>query len=422
MQGMKEPKGHDPRTESARKIFIARQPIFSRRLKIFGYELFFRSGLDNYFDTSQDDCEATSKVITNSFFLIGIRNLTENRKAFINFNAGMLVKDYPSLFPKDITVVEVLEKVEATEEVLAACRELRERGYLVVLDGFFFRQGEKPLVDHADIVKLDINQMSRAEIVRHFHELSGNGVKLLAECVETVEEFEFCKSLGFDYFQGYFFSRPKIVTGNDIPGTKMRYLQLLHQIQDENYDYDKISCLVATDASLSYKLLKYVNSAFYALNREIDSLKSALAIVGENELRRWISLMMLSYLAEEKPSELIRLSLFRARFCELIAFRNFSRDANMFYTAGMFSLLDALLDQPMERLLEEIPFSDTMKKALLGGSGSSLSDTLKLVQAYERGDWARIVPMTYSLSFPIDELPGVYDEALTMVRNYEIPD
>ncbi|MBU0730258.1 MAG: HDOD domain-containing protein [Proteobacteria bacterium] len=418
---MKDSREQDSQGSTAHKIFVARQPIFSRRQKIFGYELFFRSGLDNYFDTSQDACEATSKVITNSYLLIGLRDLTENRKAFINFTAGMLVKDYPSLFPKDITVIEVLADLRETEEVLAACRSLRDRGYLVVLDSFFFRQGEKPLVDHADIVKLDINQMSRPEIVRHFHELSGKGVKLLAECVETVEEFEFCRSLGFDYFQGYFFSRPKIVTGNDIPGTKMKYLQLLQQIQDDNYDYNKISRLVSTDASLSYKLLKYVNSAFFALNRQVDSLNSALAIVGENNLRKWLALMLLSYLSEEKPSELLRLCLFRARFCELIAQRNFYVEANKFYTAGMFSLLDALLDQPMEILLEEIPFSDAVKEALLGG-GTSLANTLKLARAYERGDWAKIVPLTYALAFPIDELPKVYDEALSTVRSYEISD
>jgi len=399
-------------------IFVARQPIFKRNKEVFAYELLFRSGLTNYFDPLQNGEEATSKVITNSFLLIGIATITEGKKAFINFSEEMLLKGYPSLFPKEIAVVEVLETVGATPEVVQACATLVEAGYVLALDDFLYEDRFLPLIKMARIIKFDIRQMSFAELERQAKVVSRYNVKLLAEKIETFEEFESIKKLGFDLFQGYFFSRPQIVEGRDIPGSKLHYLQVLKVIQDEDYDFAELAKFVSRDVSLAYKLLKYANSAYFARRQKVESIEMAVAMLGQNTLRKWLSLMMLSYLADDKPSELLRLSAFRGTFCELIADQLLGRrkEAGMFHTAGMFSLLPAMLDKAMEDILPELALPDEIQEALLTEVATPLSRTLALVTAYERGDWEKTISLAKKLNLNHDSLPLLYEQALEIAQ------
>lgn len=400
-------------------IFVARQPIFKRNKEVFAYELLFRSGLTNYFDPLQDGEEATSKVITNSFLLIGIPTITEGKKAFINFSEEMLLKGYPSLFSKEITVVEVLETVGATPEVIAACGKLVEAGYVLALDDFLYEDRFVPLIKLARIIKFDIRQMSFTELERQAKVVSRYNVKLLAEKIETFEEFEAVKKLGFDLFQGYFFSRPHIMEGRDIPGSKLHYLQVLKIIQDEDYDFAELAKFVSRDVSLAYKLLKYVNSAYFARRQKLDSIEMVVAMLGQLTLRKWLSLMMLSYLAADKPSELLRLAAFRGSFCELIAGQLLDRrsEAGMFHTAGMFSLLPAMLDKDMAEILPELALPGNLQEALLSEvAATPLARTLALVMAYERGDWEKTISLAKKLDITLDSLPLLYEQAIEIAQ------
>ena len=399
-------------------IFVARQPIFKRNKEVFAYELLFRSGLTNYFDPLQDGEEATSKVITNSFLLIGIATITEGKKAFINFSEEMLLQGYPSLFPKEIAVVEVLETVGATPEVVQACETLVGEGYVLALDDFLYEDRFLPLIKLAKIIKFDIRQMSLAELERQAKVVSRYNVQLLAEKIETNAEFEATKKLGFDLFQGYFFSRPQIMEGRDIPGSKLHYLQMLKVIQDEDYDFAELAKFVSRDVSLAYKLLKYANSAYFARRQKLDSISMAVAMLGQLTLRKWLALMMLSYLAEDKPSELLRLAAFRGSFCELIADQLLGRrtEAGMFHTVGMFSLLPAMLDKGMAEILPELALPEAIQEALLAAAATPLSRTLRLVRAYERGDWENTARLAKKLAIKIDSLPLLYEQAIEIAQ------
>ena len=400
-------------------IFIARQPIFRRNKKVYGYELLFRSGLSNYFDTTFDGEQATSSVIANSFLLIGISKMTEGKKAFINFTEDMLLGEYPVLFPNEYTVVEVLENVAVTPEIVTACRNLVNQGYTLALDDFEYSPEMDPLLEIAQIVKFDMQAMSLEELQKDVDHVLKYDVRLLAEKVETVAEFEKAREMGFSLFQGYFFSKPNIVKGKDIPGSQLQYLQILKMIQDKNYDFDKIAELVAHDVSLSYKLLKYVNSAGMRRRVEIKSLQSAVAMVGELNLRKWLSLIMLSYLAADKPEELLRLSIQRGAFCEQVGEQvsglEFSRSC---YTVGMFSLLDVLLDQPMEVILKEINLSEEITDSLLGMPAGSLANVLLLAKAYERGSWKWVARVSDALKINRNDLPLYFEKALERVQEF----
>jgi EAL and modified HD-GYP domain-containing signal transduction protein len=277
-----------------------------------------------------------------------------------------------------------------------------------------------PLLELAHIVKLDVQAMSLSALQEMVDRISSYEVKLLAEKVETNEEFERTRDMGFSLFQGYFFSKPRIIEGKDIPGSQLQYLQILKLIQDENYDFDKIADLVAHDVSLSYKLIKYVNSAAMRRRVEIKSLQNAVAMVGEVNLRKWLSLIMLSYLAEKKPEELLSLSIQRASFCEQLGDHiagnmEFTRTC---FTVGMFSLLDVLLDKPMDDILEELHLSEEITDTLLGMPTGSLAHILLLAKAYERGSWKWVNRVTQKLGIDPDNLPLFFEKSLDQVNEF----
>lgn len=405
-------------------IFIARQPIFKRNQKVFAYELLYRAGLGNYYDPLQDGDQATSKVITNSFLMIGIARITEGKKAFINFTEEMLLQGYPALFPRELVVVEVLETVGVTPEVVKACDALIRKGYVLALDDFLYDDRFLPLIKLAKIIKFDIRQMEFAELERQVGIVKQLGVRLLAEKIETVEEFEATKKLGFELFQGYFFSKPNIVQGRDIPGSKLQYLKILRMLQEENCDFSKLATLINHDVSLSYKLLKYVNSAYFSRINPARSPQEAVSMLGELHLRKWLSLMMLSYMAEDKPSELLRLAAFRGSLCELIATQLLGRkaEAGMYHTTGMFSLLPALLDKPMAEVVRELPLNPAVVDALLHQGVTPLHQTLSLVEAYERGNWEESEQVVGALGIPVYHLPLLYEQSLEIVQSYGFTD
>ena len=407
--------------EAVNNIFVARQPIFRTNQKVYGYELLFRSSLSNFFDPAEDGNRASAKVLINSFLLFGISNITEGKKAFINFTEEMLCLEYPALFPKEITVVEILENVAPTPELLDALRFLKRKGYTLALDDYAgIADARAPLLELVDIVKFDLRLMGMEELGRQVEAInSHHKVRILAEKVENFAEYEQAKKLGFDFFQGYFFQKPNVIAGRDIPGSKLQYLLILRQLQDENYSIEQVADLIAHDVSLSYKLLKYVNSAYFGLQREIQSVAGAVAMVGEIDLKKWLNLVMLAYLAEDKPLELVRSSLLRAEFCDMISRHLAGKPDGKFFTVGMFSLLDALLDKPMDAILKELTLSPDINDALLGRNPNYLMASLYLAKAYESGAWKTALKLAEKLGIEGDQLPMLYDKALNVIKRFD---
>ncbi len=300
-------------------VLVARQAIFDRDRRVYGYELLFRSHAGhNEFDGTEGGL-ATKQVLANSLLVIGLGQSGGNQEGLRELRPGPLLQGWHASLPRENTVIEVLETVEPDAEVLEACRKLREQGYQIALDDFVLRPGCEALLDVADLLKIEIQSMPRPEQKLLVRSSKARGLQLLAEKVETHEEFEWARQAGYDYFQGYFFARPVIVRGRQIPAAKLHCLRLLQEAQRPELDFERLEMLILEDVSLSYQLLRYVNSPLFALTSNIRSIRQALLYFGETELRKWIALATLSRTAEDKPSELIRHSLVRARFCESVA-------------------------------------------------------------------------------------------------------
>ena len=393
--------------------FVARQPIFDKNLKIYAYELLFRSRLQDFFDFEDGD-EASRQVIANSFLVFGIERMTAGARAFINFTRGLLVNDFAMALPPDVTVVEILEGIEPDPQVESACRKLKQKGFTIALDDFVYDPKYESLLNLADIVKVDFLITPEKERKRLAEDLGARGIKLLAEKVETLEEYEQALEMGFSYFQGYFFQKPVTLSQKDIPSIKINHLRVLSQVNVPDIDFDSLASTIQTDLSMSLKLLRYVNSAFFGFHSKIESIKHALAMMGENEVKKWVSLLSLTGMAEDKPAELITSSLMRARFCEEAApMIGLNSRSSELFLMGLFSLLHAIMDQPLETVLKEIPLSDDLKNALLSkGKPGPLRLLLAMVKAWENGNWTLVSKIADKLRLKEEKLPLLYFDAV----------
>jgi len=399
-----------------KEIFVARQPIFDVRRNVFAYELLFRKGFQNY--ASYADGEyATLKVISNSL-IIGLNRLTGGKRAFINFNRQLLMGKVPQMFPTDLLGVEILEQVEPDEKVIEACKKLKEAGYLLVLDDFVITEKYRTLVQVADIVKIDFQGSSHEYRRSILKEPECRRVKFLAEKIETQAEFEEAVKLGYSYFQGFFFQKPDIVSTRDMPGYKLNYLQILKKLCDPELPIDEIERVLKHDVSLTYKLLRFINSAAYGFMVTIRSIRHALVLLGKREVKKWLTLIALSGVGADKPQELLHNTLVRARFCELIGQDIYFREEKAdFFLVGMFSMADAFLGRPMGEILAELPLDVAIKSALIGEPGI-FKDVLDLVLAYERADWQEVGSLSGRLKLGEGKLATHYVEAVQWVRAF----
>lgn len=389
-------------------VFVARQPIFDVRQKIFGYELLFRSSINNFYDRAVDGDYATKKLVSDSFLVFGADTLTKGKRAFVNFTRNLLLSAAPSDIPKDLIAVEILESIVPDDEVVSACKKLKQAGYIIVLDDFIFYERYRSLVELADIIKVDFIQTKGDERRAIIRTVNNNNVKFLAEKVESGEEFQEALNLGYVYFQGYFFSKPTIISGKDIPGQKLNYIRVLQEINRPEVEFEKISAIMARDVSLAYKLLKFVNSAFFSRNVKVESIKHALVLMGIQEIKKWVNLVALDSIGYDKPQELVVIALIRAQFCELTAVKTgLSENGHDYFLLGLFSVLDALVDRPMEEILSELPISDDIKSALMGAD-NTLHDVYCLALAYEKGDWAATSEYARKLQIAEADLPDMY--------------
>jgi EAL and modified HD-GYP domain-containing signal transduction protein len=321
-----------------------------------------------------------------------------------------LLQGWHSALPRESTVIELLESVEPDPEVIEACRKLREQGYQVALDDFVYRPGCEELLDVADLVKIEIQSMPRPEQKLLVRACRGRGLETLAEKVETYEEFEWAREAGYDYFQGYFFARPVVMRGRQIPAAKLHCLRLLQEAHRPELDFERLEKLILEDVSLSYQLLRYVNSPLFALTSRIRSIRQALMFFGENDLRKWIALATLARTAEDKPGELIRHSLVRARFCESVAGMLEKGLKQSAFLMGLFSFLDALIDRPLQETLSEISLAPEIAAVLSGQAppDDPLALIYDLVRAYEVADWPGVEEVARRLGVAVSGLGEVY--------------
>jgi c-di-GMP-related signal transduction protein len=398
-------------------VFVARQPIFDKERKVVAYELLFRSGKSEGYDNDDGD-QATTDVIVNSFLSIGIDVVTGGKKAFINFTGNLLKNKVAQLLPCEVLAVEILETVEPEEDIVKACKELKRKGYTLVLDDFVFDSRFQPLIELADIIKIDFlltKERERNDIVRRF---SATKIKFLAEKVETEIEFQEAVSAGYSLFQGYFFSKPVVITRSNIPASKLSYLKLLQEIKFSDMNTEHIEQIIKREISFSYRLLKYINSSAFGLRQEIRSIKQAISLLGQRELLKWVSLNALCCMDESKPPELIITALVRGYFLELLASRIGKKQiAPDVFLMGLFSLIDALLDCPLVVILDELPVGQEVKSALLGQDGL-FRDIYQLAVSYERADWLAVALYAKKMGLPEQDLPELYLQALTWSREF----
>ncbi len=365
-------------------LFVGRQQIYNRDLEVAAYELLFRTSQENR-ATIVDGDMATSQLLVNAVIEIGLENLAFGRPAFVNFTRNFIVGDCEIPFDPEQVVIEVLETVEPDAEVIAALTKFRERGFTIALDDYIDSDHRDELLGLADIVKIDLRGYTSERLARDVKRLKKYPLKLLAEKVETAEEFERCKALGFDYFQGYFLSTPQIVQGKALVSNQLSILRLLVKLRDPSVTFDEVVDLVKQDVSLSLKLLRYVNSLSQGTRNQIDSVKQAAIRLGLKKICQIVTLISMSGISN-KPKPLLETALIRARMCEILGATKFPDSAETCFTVGLFSCLDAFLDQPLVEVLKELPITLESREALLAHAGP-IGRLLSCVIAFERGNW-----------------------------------
>lgn len=392
--------------------FVARQPILTADEKVFGYELLFRDGVEDFF--SCPDLDHASRNTLNTSMLLGLDVLCDGRRAFINCTRDILLKEYMTLLPSGQAVVEILESVPSDELVLAACQNLKAAGYMIALDDFGVGDPREALTDLADIIKVDLRATSAADAAVMVKRYGPWRCRMLAEKVETREEFVAAKKAGFVYFQGYFFRRPEILTAHEIPANRVNYLRMLTAVSKPELDVREIENVVKGEASLCYRLLRYLNSAAFGFANEIHSVRHALAILGEREVRRWIRLVATLAAGQGKSNDLVLTALVRARFCELLSPKIPHGDSDLFLM-GLLSLMDAILEIPMSQVLDHVPIDQETRSMLLGGA-SHLRPFYQLMLAQESGEWETASHLTAQLHLVESEVAECYWKAMQWAR------
>ncbi len=374
-------------TESHSDVFIGRQPIFDRDLNLFAYELLYRDSKENRAVVT-DQSQSTSEVIINLVTNFGFDVVTGGHTAFINLSKDFLTGNKPLPLPSDKVVLEVLEDTIVDQALINGLKKLSSENYAIALDDFVYSEEWEPVLPLVDYIKVEIPLLTNDEIKQHVAQLKQYGVKLLAEKVETEAEYDFLHECGFDYFQGYFLAKPNVLSGKTIPPNKLTMILLLSDLNNTAIEIDKLTETISNDVSLCYKILRYINSAHYALPRNVSSIREAITYVGMNELRHWASLMTMSNLSAQstQSGEMMQQTIIRANMCEQIAEHLGVSDTQVYFSVGLLSMLDALLGLPMEEVLLTLPLSTDMKDALANFEGD-VGQVLKCAIAYENADW-----------------------------------
>ena len=386
--------------------FVGRHPILDAQLQITGYELLFRTANAKRASFSDGD-QATLSVLLNTLMDIGLERVVHDKKAFVNITRNLLVGDEIACLPPDRIVLEILEDVQPDDEVLAAVKRLSQLGFTIALDDYVYREQLDPLLDLVDIVKLDLPQIRPDDLPILVRNLRQRGVSVLAEKVETQDEFRMCKEIGCDYFQGYFFCKPHTLAGRRVTGNAAAFVRLLSGLQNQNITPPEIERLLCADANLCFKLLAFANSAQISAVRRIDSIRHAASLLGVSRIRSVASMMLMAGLAEGKPQELLSVAMIRAKMCESIGLAIGETNVSRMFTAGMLSVFDAMLDMSMDEVVRQLPLNAELTDALLYRQGI-VGEVLQCVLDYESGQF----PETFPRGIPATSVQDCYLEAI----------
>lgn len=392
-------------------FFSARQPILDLDKRIFGYELLFRSSIENVFP-NVDQEKATSKMIEGLQLDLGLDKISAGKLAFINFTEKSILQALPNLLPKTQVVIEILEDVTPSREVYVQLKKLAIEGYILALDDFVHSSEWEPFYKICQIIKVDCKSIEPAELesikelkTRHPH------LKLLAEKVESYDEFMLYKANGFELFQGYFFSKPEVIKSVSLSSSQTILSTLLNEITKPDVNVKEITRIFEIDVAVSFKLLRYTQSPLFQRRKKIENIRQAVVMLGQKELERFIMLLFAATFGEGKPHELIKMSMHRAKFCEQIADKaNFKSQVSTAFLVGMLSLVDAMLDADLAELIGKMPLSDDIKEALLRHQGW-LAEFVDLCHSLENGDWPKTEIASAKFNVDMEEMLSIYDES-----------
>ncbi|EDP57232.1 EAL and HDOD domain-containing protein [Vibrio sp. AND4] len=403
-----------------KNAYVARQPIFNCKRQTLGYELLFRDGESNAYPAHIDSNRATYRLIVENFLSVGTNPMIESSRCFINFPQQSLLRRLPRSLPKSKIVVEVLETCQPTDELFEAIRELYCEGYLIALDDFTLTDDWRRFLPYVHIVKLDIMAMGlekACDLVK-LHTQSRCKYRFLAERVETKAEFEAAKKAGFKLFQGFFFSKPEVMQTKYVSPEQVLAIRLFREVSAPDPDFGRIENIITQDATLSYKLLRFVNTQSTTLEVAITSFRQALIYLGQEKLKMFVSLVAASYISGSKPSELYNLSLQRAQFCEAMSrYRPFSQLNEQGFMIGLLSILDAILDLSVESLVGQLPLSPSVQQALLHRQGE-YGTLLAIEECYERADWEGVEQFSQQLGLSIEDVTSELGEAVRWSQNF----
>ncbi len=380
-----------------RQFFIGRQPILDAAGETVAYELLFRSSNKNAYDPTVDGDAATSQVLINAVQELGLNKIVGKKLAFVNLtNLFLEQPELIELLPRDRVVLEILETIEVNQSVIDGVKSLKASRYTIALDDFQDTEEFAELKPLADLIKYDISQHTIAELCQIADKNTGTGVRLLAERVETQDQFQVLQAAGFDLFQGYFFSKPEILTGKKIPSNKGTLLQLLSQLNNPGISLEEITNLLRRDVSLSVRALKYVNSPLNGLLQEVTSIKQAAVLLGRDTIRHWVTLLLVADI-NEKPIELVHMALVRARYCQLSARKQGKINEHICFTAGLLSLVDAMMNIELAEVLESISATQELRDILLHQTGPE-AKILSDIQALEKYESNSDIEITQAMN------------------------
>jgi EAL and modified HD-GYP domain-containing signal transduction protein len=396
-------------TRSYEPIFVARQPIFDRKMRIWGYELLFRHSAELNQAQFPDPSVATSQVIVDGLNLAE-GEIPEGKRLFINFPKELILDGTPNALPNG-HVIELLEDIQPDEDILEQCDILKKR-YLLAIDDYTGQPGYEELLQRAHIIKVDVLNMEPERLAHVVTTIKPMKRIMLAEKVETRQVFDQAKQLGFLLFQGFFFSKPVVVAGRKLSTNQVSRLRVLQELEGKEYDPKSLSRVLEADVSLSYRLLRYINSPFFGLSRKITSILHAINLLGERQVKNWLRILLMADLnPSDRGQEMVRLCAMRGRFLHSMAQSHpLGGTPETLFLIGLFSALDTILDQPMPTVLKELPLTDQVSRTLLGEQ-TSASSWLSLVMSLQRGDWTAVRSLNAELNLELEEIARAYNEA-----------
>ncbi len=395
--------------------FVARQPILDRSERTFGYELLFRPTAES--TSSGDRTDRATEILVDNLFLVGLDSLSDGRPLFVNCTRKALTGEVASLLPPERVVLEILDTVKPDDEVMRACRGLKTAGYRLALDDFTLEQFSNPLLPLMDFVKVDFALNRPAQRKLLVRNLRARRVHPVAEKVETPVEFREAVGMGFQYYQGFFFARPQTLTRRAIPAFKLNLMRILREACRADFNAVRLEEAIKNETSICYRLLRYLNTYAFSFRHQISSIRHALTLMGEEKVRQWLSLVVETAMGQDKPEELVVTSVIRARCCELLAepaaLPNLGTDL---FLTGMLSAIDAILDQPLASVLEELGVSTDIRGALLEAKGP-LHPIVAGVLALEKADWSAVSELTAKARLSEGTFMRAYAESLDWVHH-----